>query len=85
MDETIYKPVAVRQQEYAQSMRSIALNYLEEEFGYDEQDLQIAFGDDFDFFMDSVEDITSEEDLHQEIDDFMLENLLVNKKKRRAY
>jgi hypothetical protein len=66
-------------------MRSIALNYLEEEFGYDEQDLQIAFGDDFDFFMDSVEDITSEEDLHQEIDDFMLENLLVNKKKRRAY
>jgi hypothetical protein len=85
MDETIYKPVALRPQEYAQSMRSIALNYLEEEFGYDEQDLQIAFGDDFDFFMDSVEDITSEEDLHQEIDDFMLENLLVNKKKRRAY
>lgn len=85
MDETIYKPVAARQQEYAQSMRSIASNYFEEEFGYDEQDLQIAFGDDFDFFMDSVEDITSEEDLHQEIDDFMLENLLVNKKKRRAY
>jgi len=69
------------------------LHYLEREYRHDDQDLQLAYGDEWSNLkeslinkkLDNPTTLEEEKQMKHEIDDFMFDKFHDNKKRRRAY
>ena len=65
-----------------------AAYYLKNEYGYEEHDMIQQFGSDYEAFKSTLEEPENdveEKMLYSKIDDFMLDQLQANKRRRRAY